>query len=171
MMQTGSRRIMRGAVAGLVMLCAFGGSPAVAASSKPVGQLSIPALGVQSLIFAANWSVFVPHCLPSGGTTCGRASFEPVSVLKALDAASPLLFFESAKGTHIPQVEISVVIPGSSTPALYVLRDVTLGGVTLVPRDKSPLVMEQVVFHYGRITVTVGGTTRSWDVFNNSPTT
>ena len=114
-----------------------------------------------------------------GSPAAGRVDFGPLVVSKALDIASPLLLLEVARGTHLPQVTLTVESIGESpvTLAQIVAEDVVLGEYTGSSEEEAQLPGDDLLLTYGRITYTVWPqnpdgslgepVTVSWDVERN----
>ena len=114
-----------------------------------------------------------------GSPAAGRVDFGPLVVSKALDVASPLLLLEVARGTHLPQVTLTVESIGESpvTLAQIVAEDVVLGEYTGSSEEEAQLPGDDLLLTYGRITYTVWPqnpdgslgepVTVSWDVERN----
>ena len=89
-----------------------GGAGGGASTPQIVGQLVIDGLtgpDDASPIYSVGIGITVPvDSSPGGGGATGRATFEPFSVLKPIDKASPKLMLATAKGQHFQKATIEI---------------------------------------------------------------
>lgn len=89
-----------------------GGGGGGASTPQIVGQLLIDGLmgpDDASPIYSVGIGITVPvDTSPGGGGAAGRATFEPFSVLKPIDKASPKLMLATAKGQHFQKATIEI---------------------------------------------------------------
>src|SRR5262245_26281785 len=57
-----------------------------------------------------------------GGPVTGKASFQPLKIVKRIDRASPLLFLNTAKGTHYPTITIQFTRTTGDRPVFYEIK-------------------------------------------------
>lgn len=91
----------------------------------------------------------------SGGATTQRADFADFSIVKTMDKATPKLFLECAKGTHIPSVTLELCRAGGDKLKFMeykmtnvIISSVNVGGAGGAGGGDST---ESVTFNYGKI--------------------
>jgi type VI secretion system secreted protein Hcp len=117
----------------------------------------------------------------SGGGSSRRADFADLTIVKPLDAATPLLFVACAKGEHIKEVVLELCRAGGDRLKFmeYKMSEVTVSGVT-VSGDGGRDPTETVSFTYGKIEQTYvkqkhadgtggGNVQAGWDLQANKP--
>ncbi|MFO7497030.1 MAG: type VI secretion system tube protein Hcp [Desulfobacterales bacterium] len=118
----------------------------------------------------------------SGGRSSGRADFADLTIVKPLDAATPLLFKACATGEHIKEVILELCRAGGDKLKWmeYKMSDVTVSSVA-VSGGGGGDPTESVSFNYGRIQQTYvkqkradgtggGSVLAGWDLQANKPT-
>jgi type VI secretion system Hcp family effector len=163
-------------------------APAAAASAAGVAYLRIEGIpgnvtvrGYEGWIEVNDfeWGVLQPAAAPTGASrTAGRASFEPLVVIKAVDQATPLLALGCAAGTHYREVELVFFTAGSTTPSGAVkLGDVMIAALQ-AGRGDTPAATETLSLSFARIEWsfiavdprtgrTTGEVKTAWDVAAN----
>lgn len=107
----------------------------------------------------------------AGGHSGGRASFDNLKIIKAVDKASPKLVLATAKGDHIQTVTLEVTDSNANgTFFIIKLTDVVVKSV--LPTGTALSMWEEVSFAFGRIDWTsrdvdpvtriLKGTTSGW---------
>jgi type VI protein secretion system component Hcp len=105
--------------------------PAIAAGPKTIGTLSIAGdAAVSGLpIVAYQWAATVTPLVGGGGLGSGKVGFEPFTVTKLVDGASPALLERTFAGSKLSEVRIEITLRRGTT-ATYVL------GQALIVRDE-----------------------------------
>lgn len=93
-----------------------------------------------------------------GGGGAGKVSLSPFSVVKATDAASPIIFQNCCQGKHFPKATLTLYKAGGEEAVDYLkyefekvfVEDVNWSGAS--GGDDRP--MESVAFAYGKVTMT-----------------
>ena len=135
-----------------------GGAPGDSAK-KPIGLLYVDGTGFDA-------KVGVPILAFSGGVTntaaggggggggAGKAVLDPFTVLKVIDAASPLLFGAAVTGVHLKSVKIEILRPDTSVEQVYLLTDAqilsvkpTQGGLQSMEEHSIDFAKVQLEFH------------------------
>jgi len=88
-----------------------------------------------------------------GAATSGRCSHQDVSIVKAMDKASPTLNLFCCQGKHIPNVVIEICrATGNKEKYMeYKMEDVIISSVS-VSGGGGGLPTESVAFNYGKLT-------------------
>jgi type VI secretion system secreted protein Hcp len=101
-----------------------------------------------------------------GGAGAGKASFEPVTLTKDVDANDPALLNALARGSHLDKVVIHL----NGDPAETVtLEEVLI--TELSPENtgtSTDKLHEQVSFDAAKIGVSVGGNSWTWNIAENT---
>jgi type VI secretion system secreted protein Hcp len=116
----------------------------------------------------------------TGGRTGGRANFDPFTVVKTIDKATPDLNIKCAKGEHIPKVEIELCLATGDkhTFMKYTMENVIVSSVFPgAANSDETKPTETVSFAYGKLkweytpiehTGKPGSTTdRTWNLETN----
>lgn len=165
-MLTGARRLLRPGVAlpalaltlglGLVPSSAVGSSAAAAADPIYVKIDGIPGESKSSKhaneieISSFQWGVARPVDSSTGLST-GKVKFNPFTITKTIDRASPLFFQAAAQGTKLPTVTLTLN-RGGATQLDYLtitLTDVLVTSYQLGSGGDNPA--ESVSFSFGKI--------------------
>jgi type VI secretion system secreted protein Hcp len=120
-----------------------------------------------------SWGVKVPTAGGvGGGGGAGKAQFDPLVVVRTIDADSPEMFLTAATGKHIAKVTLDIYQEGTTTVlASYQFEDVSLTVDTHGDAGRpggAPL--EEVSFLYSKIKLKVGGNEAGFDLKANSKT-
>jgi type VI secretion system secreted protein Hcp len=176
-------RVAVAAATGVVLLGVVPGTAAADSAFLKLdgipGESTAKGFENQIDVNAFTWGITTPNAPAGGGT--GRATFQDLAVIKAVDAASPPLFAAAAAGRHVSNATLTVVTSGAN-PAEYLrycLRDLTVASVKQdEARAERPA--ETVTFRYGQFAMAYGrqapdGTrtfvTQGWDLVGNLATT
>ena len=112
------------------------------------------------------------------GQATGKATFQPLKIVKRIDRASPLLFLNTAKGTHYPTITIQFARTTGDRPVFYEIKltDALISSVSTTSAD-SELPKELVGLAFAKIEWTftdlnADGSPRgtikgSWDIAQN----
>lgn len=165
-----------GALVSMVILFFCSSAPAAEVKGpKLIGTVSIYSGQVSDILsvgFQAT-NPFDPTC--GSGCADGKISLGAFEVIKAIDAASPWIFLDVARGTHIKQVAVDFVL---TTPtgiaagrASYVLEDVVIVAYNLLTDANS--LEEKISLRARRYRVTMtdslgSATTACWDAVTSS---
>jgi len=89
-----------------------------------------------------------------GAATGGRCSHQDVSIVKALDKASPTINLYCCQGKHIPNVVIEICrATGNKEKYMeYKMEDVIISSVGVGGGGGGDLPTESVTFNYGKMT-------------------
>ena len=102
------------------------------------------------------------------GAGAGKVTFNPFSITKKIDRASPLLFKACITGQHIKSVTLELlpaVQKGTATPFLVVvLKDVLVSGISEAGDVHGGIPLEEIVFRFRTFQVTVDGVTAGYDI-------
>ena len=128
-------------------------------SRKPIGLLYVdgtgfdPKVGVPILAFSGGVTS-TPAGGGGGGGGAGKAVLDPFSVLKVIDASSPLLFGAAVTGTHLKSVKIEILRADTSVEQVYLLSDAliisvkpTQGGLQSMEEHSIDFSKVQLEFH------------------------
>lgn len=117
------------------------GGPA-AENQEVIGSLELDGLPAPIQILGFDSKVSNTGSVASGGGgSTGKASLSDFSITKAIDAASPVLALDSARGKHFTEASIEIYRPGTTTPYMtYNLSDVL---ITLVHDHGAGIVGRQ----------------------------
>ena len=138
-------------------------SPA-AARQPPAGTITFSQTAFGPLALSS-FSVGLsnPAVDSGGGSGAGKVTFSDFTLVRSVDAASPALMLLAAQGRHVQSVVISVA--NGDTPVTYTLEDVT---VTSLRQSGATETTETLTLAFRRITMTVGGSSATWDLATNT---
>ena len=101
-----------------------------------------------------------------GGGGVGKVSFNPFSITRKIDKASPVLFRACATGRHIKDAHLTLRAAAKGTPTMtIVLRNVLIAGISEagnVHGGATPL--EEIGFLFQVFEITVDGVTFGYDL-------
>ena len=140
-----------------------------------IGSLAIDGLPGPIEILGFDTKVSNPGTFAGGGGGgAGKATLSDFSITKTIDAASPFLAVDTARGKHFREASIEIYRPGTTTPHMtYELSDLL---ITLVRDHDSGISgqpsLEEIALNFTGIeweftTVTGGTTTGCWDQARN----
>ena len=149
------------------------GRPAIAAGPKAIGTVTVvgdAALGGLPIV-AYQWAATVTPQAGGGGLGGGKVGFDPFTVTKLVDGASPTLLQRTFVGAKLAQVRVEVGLRRGAT-ATYVLSDALIvrderraaesGGPPLEVLAFQPVAVRETV-------VSAGGTvTTCWTLETNT---
>jgi type VI secretion system secreted protein Hcp len=117
----------------------------------------------------------------TGGAGSGKAKFEPFTVKKSIDTASPFCFLTCCAGGHFKTVNLFVRKAGGTAQQsgqIYLEFNFKLVAVSNIAWENGDVPMENITFEYGAIkfnyspqdsTGAVGNTiTTQWDQITNT---
>ena len=157
--------LRRAAVTGVTLAAALGvASPALAASDKVAGTLSIEDVG-SSPILSWSWGLSNSGTIGSGsgGAGAGKVNLQDFSLTKRINPLSTELVSSAALGTHFPEAVVSVPIGGPLSPFAieYTLHPVFVSSVS--QSGSGAQTTESVSLSYGAFEQTIGNSSQfSW---------
>jgi type VI secretion system secreted protein Hcp len=109
-------------------------------------------------VLSYSWGLSQPKSASAstaGGASAERADFQDLSIVKALDKASPKLALACAQGKHIKEVKLELCRAGGDK-VKYMEYKLTNAIITSVRRGGSSqggetLPLEEIAFDYGKI--------------------
>ena len=135
-----------------------------AARQPPIGTLTFSQTTFGPLALSSyTFGLSNPTVDSTGGSGAGKVTFSDFTVVRSVDAASPALMLLAAQGRHVQSVVISVA--NGDTPVTYTLEDVT---VTSLRQSGATETTETLTLAFQRITMTVGGSSATWDLATNT---
>lgn len=89
----------------------------------------------------------------TGGRTGGRADFQPFTIVKTVDAATPDLHIHCSNGKHIKKVEMECCLATEDKHVFmkYTLEDVIISSISAGGTVHDVRPSETVTFAYGKI--------------------
>jgi type VI protein secretion system component Hcp len=134
-----------------------------AGSDPVIGQLAVPDQ-TSAPLTALDWSVAnsTPEGASTGGTA-GKPTFSDLSVTKALDAESPVLFGDVVAGQALSSLDVTTTASDLALQNTFVTSDTLSDDGTA---DGGPV--ETATFAFQKIKETVGSASASWDQTTNS---
>ena len=104
----------------------------------------------------------------SSGAGAGKVTFNPFSITRKIDKASPVLFKACITGQHITKVTLELlpaVQKGTAVPLLkVVLKDVFVATISEAGNVHGGVPLEEIVFSFRSFQVTVDGVTAGYDI-------
>ena len=135
-----------------------------AARQPPIGTLTFSQTTFGPLALSSyTFGLSNPTVDSTGGSGAGKVTFSDFTLVRSVDAASPALMLLAAQGRHVQRVVISVA--NGDTPVTYTLEDVT---VTSLRQSGATETTETLTLAFRRITMTVGGSSATWDLATNT---
>ena len=135
-----------------------------AAKQPPIGTLTFSQTTFGPLALSSyTFGLSNPTVDSTGGSGAGKVTFSDFTVVRSVDAASPALMLLAAQGRHVQRVVISVA--NGDTPVTYTLEDVA---VTSLRQSGATETTETLTLAFRRITMTVGGSSATWDLATNT---
>jgi type VI protein secretion system component Hcp len=137
--------------------------PAVLPQNPVIGQVTVNQ-GTPVPIYAVSLDVKNTIVdVGGGGQGTGQAQFSDISIQKAVDALSTDLFRLALLGEHVPQVRIELYSSGTTTVAsTFLLQNVVVTGFATAGGG-----LENISFHYERLTLGTSGAPYCWDLAQN----
>jgi type VI secretion system secreted protein Hcp len=102
-------------------------SPAAAKQPSGTAAFSDPKIGTLAFTSYTFGVTNTGDTGSGGGGGAGKAVFSPFTLVRAVDAVSPLLVEAAATGKHIANV--TIVVANGGVPVTYALQDVIVSGV------------------------------------------
>lgn len=107
----------------------------------------------------------------SGGAGAGQVTFEPISMTKLPDSASPRLFAMLAAGTHFRSAEVQLYGRDGSVAETFKYKLVVLKSITTANSGAATdSLFEQLNIEVGAIVDAVGTTSAGWNRVTNTAT-
>lgn len=153
---------------GIVLAVVAGGlalTAAVAPEGADVGAAATAYLRIEGItggatasgyegwmeVAAFDWGVSMPGASATGGRSATRPDFSPVTVVKPIDAATPLLAQGAASGRRYPEAELVFFSAGSTTPVGSVkLSDVRISA-SLASSGEAGAMLETLSLSFGKV--------------------
>jgi len=92
----------------------------------------------------------------AGAMTSGRAEHDDITIVKAIDAASPKLAEACCKGKHLSEATLTICrAAGDKTPYMeFKIKHVVVSSVRICgdKEDEQPLPTEDLTLSYGKLT-------------------
>jgi uncharacterized protein YdbL (DUF1318 family) len=105
----------------------------------------------------------------SGGAGAGKVTFQPLTMTKLPDAASPQLFSWLASGTTLQSAKIQLYGKDGSVAETFDCNLVALSSLTTANTGAATdSLFEQLSIEVGSVTESVGSSTGSWNRVTNS---
>jgi type VI protein secretion system component Hcp len=146
------------ALAAVVLLA----GPAAAAGPKPIGTITV--VGNAALtgvpIVAYQWAATVTPEAGGGGLGSGKVGFEPFTVTKLVDGASPVFLQRTFQGSTLQEVRVDVTLRRGTT-ATYLLTEAHIVRDDRHPPDGGGPQLQTIAFAPTSVRETVvsgGGT-------------
>ena len=102
------------------------------------------------------------------GAGAGKVTFNPFSITREIDKASPVLFKACITGQLIAKVTLELlpaVQKGTASPFLVVaLKDVFVSAISEAGNVHGGIPLEEIVFRFRTFQVTVDGVTAGYDI-------
>ena len=102
------------------------------------------------------------------GAGAGKVTFNPFSITREIDKASPVLFKACITGQLIAKVTLELlpaVQKGTASPFLVVaLKDVFVSAISEAGNVHGGIPLEEIVFSFRSFQVTVDGVTAGYDI-------
>ena len=102
------------------------------------------------------------------GAGAGKVTFNPFSITREIDKASPVLFKACITGQLIAKVTLELlpaVQKGTAVPFLVVaLKDVFVSAISEAGNVHGGIPLEEIVFSFRIFQVTVDGVTAGYDI-------
>ena len=105
-------------------------------------------------VLSLSWGITQPTSTHIGsGTTASNVHFGDLSITKYVDRASPLLFLNCCRGTHLPEAVFTFQKMGEVPYDILriTLEKVIISGVEIVGDVGDTEIQEQVTFNFAKI--------------------